>query len=211
MARLMTAFALLALVAGGAGIAWNLGKTRIESSIYKDRLRTLSAEHGQLAEQYNQAVRKTAVTELIVKDGALSVAVVTADGQRRVIPTPYDPSNEIFCDYVIVDGRLWIRRVYNSGTAPDDGIQIDPALAYIDWQDPRARYGYVIYRSLGEGRWIVTVTGGGALGLARVENDVSVDLQEAPVVQDFEEIEVEIEGQVKQVSPGEVVKHLFSR
>lgn len=44
---------------------------------------------------------------------------------------------------------------------------IDPVLERINWQAPGLAVGKAVYRRLDEGRWVVTVTGDGSLGLAR--------------------------------------------
>ena len=139
-------------------LGYRLASRNVELDIYQDRLAGLSNEYESLRLMYNQAVRKTAVTELIVKDGRLSLAIRTIEGVNRLIDTPFDPAREIYCDYVLLDGRLCIRRVYDAHTPPHKGLVIDDKLEYVDWNDPAARYGNAVYRSLSEGRWIVTGT-----------------------------------------------------
>jgi hypothetical protein len=95
------------------------------------------------------------------------VAIRDASGAVRTIETPFDPSREIYVDFVVLDGRLWIRRVFDDRTPPEQGVLIDPALAEIDWSEDEAAHGKATYRALGPGRWIVSVTGDGSLGLAR--------------------------------------------
>ena len=106
-------------------VGYRLASAKVELDIYRDRLVGLSNEYESLRSMYNQAVRKTAVTELIVKDGRLSLAIRTIEGLDRVIDTPFDPAQEIYCDYVLLDGRLWIRRVYDAHTPPNKGLLID--------------------------------------------------------------------------------------
>src|SRR5690554_4211377 len=55
----------------------------------------LRQSYEQLRQTYNEAVAKTAVTELVVEDGTLCVTIRTAEGVDRTIPTPFDPSKEI--------------------------------------------------------------------------------------------------------------------
>jgi hypothetical protein len=119
------------------------------------------------------------VTELVVEDGRLSVAIRDAGGAIRTIETPFDPSREIYVDFVVLDGRLWIRRVFDDRTPPEQGVLVDPALAEIDWSEERAAYGKATYRALGPGRWIVSVTGDGSLGLARSRDDAPSELRPA--------------------------------
>ena len=48
-------------------------ESRVAADIYRQRLTALGADYEALRGRYNEAVRKTAVTELLVKDGSLSV------------------------------------------------------------------------------------------------------------------------------------------
>ena len=193
-----------------AGIGYRFASSKVELDVYRDRLAGLSNEYESLRSTYNQAVRKTAVTELIVKDGRLSLVIRTIEGVDRVIDTPFDPAREIYCDYVLLDGRLWIRRVYDSHTPPDKGLVIDDKLRQVDWNDPAARYGNAVYRSLGEGRWIVTVTGDGSLGLVKVNGNSAATLSGPPPVRDYEQIEKQIRQAVDHIGIADVLRRLFT-
>lgn len=192
-----------------AVVGYRLASSKVELEVYRDRLISLSGEYESLRAMYNEAVRKTAVTELIVKDGHLSVAIRTLEGVDRVIDTPYDPSREIYCDYVLMDGRLWIRRVYDAHTPPRQGLLIDHALETVNWGDPAARYGNAVYRSLDEGRWVVTVTGDGSLGLAKVASKAEVRLSGPPPVRDYEELLKQIDDSLAEVTTAEVLKRMI--
>ena len=198
---------LLLCVTGVVGYRWAFAKVQMD--IYRDRLAGLSAEYESLRSMYNQAVRKTAVTELIVKDGRLSLAIRTIEGDNRVIDTPFDPAEEIYCDYVLMEGRLWIRRVYDSHTPPSKGLVIGDNLQQVDWNDPAARYGKAVYRSLSPGRWIVTVTGDGSLGLAKIDAKADVTLSGPPPVRDYGQLEKQINEAMAHVTVGDVLKHTF--
>jgi len=39
----------------------------------------------------------------------------------REFPTACRPDREVYADYVVLDGRLWIRRVFDAATAPEAG------------------------------------------------------------------------------------------
>ncbi len=200
----------LALLGAVAVVGYRLASSQVEVDVYRDRLAGLSGEYESLRSQYNQAVRKTAVTELIVQNARLAVAVRTVEGFDRVIETPYNPAHEIYCDYVLLDGRLWIRRVYDSHTPPRDGLVIDNHLEHVDWNDPRARYGNAVYRSLSEGRWIVTVTGDGSLGLAKVDDDARVELSGPPPVRDYEQVRKQIRDALADIGVADVLKRVFT-
>jgi hypothetical protein len=182
----------------------------IAAEVYRERLEALASDYESVRASYNQAVKRTAVNELIVRNGKVSVRVRTAAGVLKEIETPYDPSKEIYVDYVVVDGRLWLRRVFDSATAPGAAMVIDPALADIDWKSPSAKEGKAVYRRLGEGRWVVTVTGDGSLGLARAEGDVETPLTPAPEVKDYGQIEKEAEKEIGSIGAGEVWRRLVS-
>ncbi len=175
-------------------------ESRLANRVYRDRLRDLSAGYNTLRDQYNLAVRKTAVTELVVDQGKLSVVVRTADGLDRTIETECDTGYPIHCDYIVMDGRLWIRRIYDDRTAPEDGKVIDPDVSDIDWSSEKVQYGKAIYKLLNDGRWVVSVTGDGSLGLARKTEDDGKPLALAPPVQDFKEIEKTIETEVGEIT-----------
>jgi hypothetical protein len=191
LGRVIPACALVA-VSGVAGLfGLELMRARAEREIYRDRLADLTETYDDLANRYNTAVRRTAMTELLVEGGSLTVVVQSAGGRIADITTPYDPASEIYVDYAIIGGRVWIRRIFDEHTAPSDAMVIDPALASIDWDDTDAEVGKAIYRSLDEGRWIVTVAGNGGLGLRKAEPGEEIALGPAPAISDFGEIEAE--------------------
>ncbi|CAN0592477.1 unnamed protein product, partial [Laminaria digitata] len=178
-----TSALLLAAVIGGAGLlGYQVARDRVAADVYLERYTELNDEHNELIDQYNQAVTRTAVTELVVADGTVSVNVRTADGQTEPHVVNADPAHPIYVDYVVKDGRLLIRRVFDSKSVPDDAGVIDSKLLKIDWNDPAVRHGQAIYRQLTDGRWIVTVSGDGSLALAKIEDDADVQLLSAPEV-----------------------------
>jgi len=198
---------IVLLVAAGG---YQFAMSRLAAEVYRQRLRNLVAEHQQLRERYNEAVRRTAVTELIVENGRLSVAVRTADGREKTIPTPFDPAGEIYVDYTLRNGRLHIRRIFDDKTAPASAVVIDPDQASIDWSAPGNTYGKAVYRALGEGRWVITVTGDGSLALTRDDGPERPTLAPAPQVKDYPQIEKEIQQQLDAIGPMDVVKYVFS-
>jgi hypothetical protein len=189
----------------------------VVASIYKQRLGELAGEYESLRSQYNEAVRRTAVTELVVNEGTLCVRVRTVAGVVETFETPFDPRGEIYCDYVVRDGRVFIRRVFDDRTPPSAGVVIDPKLAEIDWStmaphDEQA-VGKAVYRSLSDGRWVVTVTGDGALGLRRIgdaDGALADDLglEHAPPIRRFEEIEARVRAEAESIGWREVWRAL---
>lgn len=207
MRRFFTALAVLlcvASLAGATGLGYLLLRDRIAAGIYRDRLVAVTADYNALAKDYNRAVTRAAVTELLVEDGAVAVQVRTPAGLLRRIETPYSADNEIFLDYVVLDGKLWIRRVFDDHTAPREGIVIDPALENINWDAATADHGKVAYRSLADGRWVVSVSGDGSVGLRQAPDQTPANLVSAPAVSDFDPLD-EAEKEVKAITWRDVV------
>lgn len=210
------AMVVAGVVGVGALAGYRVMRAEIAAAIYKDRLEALVVDYESLRGTYNAAVRKTAVTELVVEGGRLSIRVRTAAGVVREIPTPFDPTGEVYVDYVVLDGRLWIRRVFDANTAPSAAVVIDPDVNDPDWDAPNARYGKAVYRTLHEGRWVVTVTGDGSLGLARA-GDVGgagelggLELSPPPAVLDFETIAAEADERVSEIVAADVWHRLIN-
>ncbi len=197
--------AALTVVTGlGAVLGYRFFRAELAASMYRQRLETVAADYQKLANNYNEAVRRTAVTELLVKDGKLSVRIRGLDGVIQEIPTAYDPKGEIYIDYVVIDNRLWIRRVFDARTAPGDALVIDPRFINVPWDSSNARYGKAVYRTLGEGRWVVTVTGDGSLGLSRVELTDPLSLDRAPEVKDYDQILEKSRQETDAIGPADV-------
>lgn len=205
----LVALVMVVLLGLGGVLGYNMTRSQLAADIYRQRLSELSGDYESLRQTYNQAVRRTAVTELIVEDGRIDVRIRTADGEVETIPTDFNPDFEIYVDYVVIDGRLWIRRVFDQYTAPGEALVIDPALGEIDWDDEEVEEGKAVYRRLEEGRWIVTVTGDGALGLARREGEPESTLAPPPELRQHEEIEQRTRRGAEDVGPTDVLRHLF--
>lgn len=208
LTRFMGVSAALGLTTIGGFFGYRFVRSDIEADVYRERVRALAMEYEALRSSYNEAVRRTAVTELIVKDRRLTVRVRSAAGVLREIGTPFDPYDEVYVDYVVVDGRLWIRRVFDASTPAASGLVIDPVADGVDWDDPKALRGNAVYRRLDEGRWIVTVTGDGSLGLMRAVSNEPVELATAPPVREYEEILKEADARIDQIGAGEVWRRM---
>jgi hypothetical protein len=214
MLRWLLALNLL-LLTGLAGYGgFRLLHSGLESEVYRTRLREMADDNARLRELYNEAIRKTAVTELLVDGHDLSIAIRTADGERRVFPTPFDATREIYVDFVVVEGRLWIRRVFDSETPPGLGLMVDPQYIDVDWDDARALHGKAVYRALEDGRWVVSVTGDGSLGLERqpadglLPGDETAKLTRAPSVRDYAPIREDVRSALRDIEAQEVLRTL---
>ncbi len=185
-------------------LGYRVIRADLTAAVYRQRLTDLARDYESLGDRYNTAVRRTAVTELMVDKGAISVVIRTAEGDMQTIPTSLDASREVYVDYVVLDGRLWIRRLFDSKTPPEQGTLIDPALASLDWSDKRLAQGQAVYRSLTDGRWVVTVSGDGALGLARSESGEPMPLASRPPVHSFDEITAQADASARGITLADV-------
>jgi hypothetical protein len=201
---------LSALVAGAGFVGYRFLRAQVEADVYKRRLTALAGDYESLRDRYNAAVARSTVTELVVREGVLYVRVRNASGLVEEIRTPFDPRGEIYVDFVVIDQRLWIRRVFDALTAPDKAMVIDPALAKIDWSGPGAgdrAHGKAVYRALGEGRWVIQVSGDGSLSLQRAEGGEGA-LERAPEIQSHREMPEEARREAAGIGAGDVWRWL---
>lgn len=208
IARTISTAITLAVVAIAGVLGYQYLRAGAAAEIYRTRLTTLAREYEDLRETYNDAVRRSAVTELVVAGGRLSVLVVSDAGVLRRVETPYDPADEIYVDYIVRDGRLWIRRVFDADTPPSQGVVIDPMLEAVAWGQGEAEVGKAVYRALDEGRWVVSVTGSGSLGLVKVSSNAEVKLSRSPQVADFATVTVVADRDVESIGVAEVFARL---
>jgi hypothetical protein len=207
ISRILTA--ILAVFVGVAAFAaFRLLEVGLAADVYRERLAELATDYETLRGRYNEAVRRTAVTELVVEKGTLSVVIRTADGDTQVLNSPFDPSQEIYVDYVVSNGRLWIRRVFDESTPPGQGMVIDPRFTDVDWSADEESHGKAAYRALGEGRWVVDVTGDGSLGLARQKPGAPPALSPPPEIRRYEPVEAEVEETLGTIGVGEALRAL---
>lgn len=209
IARLLSLLLLLVL-AGTGWLGFRLLEARLAADVYRERLAELAEAYEAVRTQYNEAVLATAVTELLVTEGSIEVSIRTAEGVLKTIPTPFDPSRELYVDYVVLNDRLWIRRVFDEETPPGDGVVVDPALVEIDWRADGASYGKATYRQLDPGRWVVTVTGDGSLGLARREEGEPVALSAPPPVREYPQIEDRVRSDILELGPRAILEKLLA-
>ncbi|MGC9451193.1 MAG: hypothetical protein ACP5I4_07060 [Oceanipulchritudo sp.] len=174
-------------------------REEVTTSIYRQKLEAVAEEYAALRDQYNQVVRESAITELEATEDSLSILIRTGDGQIRRIPTPFDPAREIYVDYLVGNGRIWIRRIFDQATPPEKAMVIDPLWDQIEWRTSGPQYGKAIYRSLEPGIWAISVSGNGALDLKRVAESRQELLQASPRVRSYEEIRLSLDREVESI------------
>lgn len=183
-----------------AVVGLRFAKADAANAVYKSRLQDISSEYETLRTHYNNAVRQTAVTELVVQDRSVTVQVRTIEGTVETIETDANADKEIYVDFALIEGRLWIRRVFDADTPPSRATLINPKLAHVDWNNENALVGQAVYRQLGEGRWVVNTTGDGALALSQVPEDQIINLAPPPEIGSFDELQSQIDDEVEKVS-----------
>jgi len=196
----ITGLAVVGATAIVAIVGLRFAKADAANAVYKSRLQDLSSEYETLRTHYNSAVRQTAVTELVVKDRSVTVQVRTIEGTVETIETSANADKEIYVDFALIEGRLWIRRVFDADTPPSQATLINPKLAHVDWNKENALVGQAVYRQLGEGRWVVNTSGDGALALTQVPEDQIVNLAPPPEIGTFDEIQSEVSEEIDKVS-----------
>ncbi len=196
----ITAAAVLAAATVVGFVGLRFARADAANAVYQSRLRDLSGEYETLRAQYNQAVRQTAVTELVVKDRSVTVQVRTIEGAVETIAVDADADKEIYVDFALIEGRLWIRRVFDADTPPSQATLINPKLAEIDWNAQGALVGQAVYRHLGEGRWVVHAGGDGALKLTKVDDDALISLAPPPEIKSYDEIQTQVDEEIDKVS-----------
>ncbi len=204
-------FALTGLIAIGAAVTavYSMGRNQVVEGIYREKLSEVVEAHEKLRTRYESAMKKTIVTEIEVKGGEVNLLVRSVEGVVKRIPTDLDPRDEVFVDYLVIDDRLLIRRVYGDKTPPAEGVAIDPELVDVDWDDESIQRGQSIYRGkLTEGRWLVTMTGNGALDLTKAEGETPPLVAGPPTIKKFEEVTDEINAEVETVKTTEVIEKL---
>jgi len=207
LSRLLSLFVLL-LVGVGAFSAYRLLEASLAAEVYRNRLGELAADYEKLRDRYSQAVRRSAITELLVEEGQLTVVIRTSDGELQSLASSFDPSKEIYVDYVVHEGRLWIRRLFDEDTPPGEGMLVDPRFVSVDWDAASNHYGKAAYRSLEEGRWVIDVTGDGSLGLTRRQPEERIRLEPPPPVRRYEPVDAAVQDALGALQPLEALRVL---
>jgi hypothetical protein len=194
-------------------LGYNVVRSNIAADLYRDRLREAVKENEVLRQTFNEAVKKTVVTELVVnEDDTVCVVFVSADNTEHVVPTPFRKGAEVFVDFIVQDGKLFLRRVFDEDTKPREALFINPDLQTVDWkkgvEGPR---GSAAYAQLNQnGRWVVNVTGNGALELKKADDNAPRQpLVNLPPVREYPVIEKEMNTKVDEIGPKDVWQTLF--
>jgi len=206
----ITSLAILSAVGLTAIVGLKVAKAQAANQVYQSRIADLSKDYESLAAQYNQAVRQTAVTELIVKDRKVTVEIRTIEGEQETIQTPCNADKEIYVDFALIAGRLWIRRVFDADTPPSQATLINPKLANVDWDSEGALVGQAVYRQLDEGRWIVNAAGDGALALTKVPEDQIVNLSPPPTIKSYKEVQSQVDDEVNKITWRDAFASVFT-
>ena len=194
-------------------LGYNFVRSNIAADFYRDRLREEVKKHEALRQTFNEVVRKTVVTELVVNDDD-SVCVVFIDGnnQEKVVPTKFKKGAVVYVDFMVNDGKLFLRRLFDHKTAPADGLVIDPLAQTVNEDESeREEFGSAPYARLNQkGRWVVNATQNGALELKKADDSAPRRpiVRDLPV-RDYKEIEKEINTQVDEIGPKDVWQSLI--
>ena len=106
-------------------------------------------------------------------------------------------------------GSAFHRRLFDEHTRPADAMVVDAALVDVDWDAPGVQVGKAVYRSLGEGLWVITVTANGSLDLVKSDYSSAESLVTSPPVRDYEAIEEDARTEIDKIGPGDVVRRVF--
>lgn len=200
---------LMIIMTAAAGyLGYRVVRGDVAAAVYRERLGVLAQDYETLRTRYNDAVKRTAVTELVVKDGLLRVELRDQSGALASFLTPLDPNREIYVDYAVVDGRLLVRRVFDANTPPSQGFVLDPRIAHVDWEAPNVAHGKAVYRTLSDGRWTISVAGNGALGIVRSTSDQPAELESAPEIRTYEQELAAAAEEVKNIGFGDLWRML---
>lgn len=233
MTKKLQSFLIIALIGLLMYGAYRIARTHVAEDVYRARLIeqneqlkqlrdqyvNLRKGYGDMRDNYNSAVKKTAVTELVVyEDSSVCVAFIASDGTEKTVPTPFKMGSEVFCDFIVTDGQTFFRRIYDEHTAPKDAMVIDVQKQAFSFGSDEEWKGQVAYAKLNEpGRWTVTLTQGGALAIAKKpEGTPTTILRQPPPVKDFPTIDkeypdapAEVQKRVEDIGADEVFRSLF--
>ncbi|MEM8549534.1 MAG: hypothetical protein AAGF10_01980 [Verrucomicrobiota bacterium] len=176
----LTLLLVLALGAVAMSFGFKLARAHMAEDIYRQRLTHLAEDYANLRADYERALQQSLVTELLVEDGQVSVSYLRQDGQQVELLTPLNANREIYVDFFVQGNRVGIRRIFDSSMAPEAAIVLDEPWDLLAQEDDETAFGRAVYRRLKEGRWAVTMTGNGSLGLEPARDNGPLLLNEPP-------------------------------
>lgn len=210
--RRLGIIAFIALTGLAVWLAYRYAHAQFAEDVYRQRISTLVKDYENLRTSFNSAVKKTAVTELLVnEDGSICVVFVNMDGSEVVKPTPFRLGSEVFVDFVAIDNRLFLRRIFDEHTMPKEAMFINPELQKIEWQSGKVGGGSAPYIQINKpGRWVVSANGTGALEIRHTDvNAPRAPLVATPAVRDFSTVDKELNDDLEQITAGDVIKGIF--
>ncbi|MEO0587983.1 MAG: hypothetical protein AAF078_10115, partial [Planctomycetota bacterium] len=92
--RQVIQYVAVVVLIGGLIAGYQVYRQQAMVAGLREALDASRAAYDDLAADYDEAVRRSAVTELVVADGRLAVVVKTAFGDVERIDTPLDPRRE---------------------------------------------------------------------------------------------------------------------
>lgn len=212
MTKKLATLCFIAITVVAFVMGYNFMRSNIAADFYRDRLREEVEKREALRQSFNEAVKKTIVTELLVQeDESICVVFVNADNTERVVPTPFKMGAVVYVDFIVLDNRVFLRRVYDEDTKPSEALFIDPQMQTIDWKKMDDLQGNAPFARLNKkGRWTVSVTGNNALQLTKADDSAKRQpLTYAPTVKDYEEIAKEMDAQIDDIGVGDVISSIF--
>ncbi len=212
MTKKLATLGFIAITVVAFVLGYNFMRSNIAADLYRDRLREAVKKNEALRQTFNEAVKKTIVTELLVQDDeSICVVFVSADNTERVVPTPFRMGAVVYVDFIVLDNRVFLRRVYDEDTKPSEALFIDPQMQTIDWKKVDDLQGNAPFARLNKkGRWTVSVTGNNALQLTKADDTARRQpLTYAPTVKDYDEIEKEMEARIEEIGVGDVIRSIF--
>jgi hypothetical protein len=210
--RKLGVVAFILLTGLAVWLAYRYAQAMFAEDLYRQRISALVKDYESLRSSFNAAVKKTAVTELLVNDdGSICVVFVNMDGSEVVQPTKFRMGSEVFVDFVVIDGRLFLRRVFDENTKPSEALVINPELQKVEWQSGKIAGGSAPYTQINKtGRWVVNVNGTGALEIRHTDEKAPrTPLVATPAVKDFSTVDKELDAQLEQITAADVLKSIF--
>jgi hypothetical protein len=171
--RWLSVIKFSAATVGLAALA-GVGYVATQGPVYQASLQAqytqLAQNYSQLEADYQRVLNRTAITALRVDKDSVALEKLRADGSTELIKTPFSPDRELYVDYVVHGGQIQLRRLFDSKTPPGAGFVVNEHLKDVDWSEaPAQMHGQSVYRQLDPGRWVIDITGNGALGLVKAD------------------------------------------